>query len=430
MTKNPIMRVLVIALIGANTVAVAMRVFSVASHAVMADTMVVLRDFVGADVSFFDVGPYCATSTQNLSCARAASYFPELHRGIHTVLSTDSVRRNVALIRAMPEFQAADVAIGFFPVCASVQLLLELTNDMPCIMMQTIQFDSFAWDNCGHFSACVNAMRAFSALSASRTTLAASTRVFSEWLRYFTGIDTEIVVPHTAAHLAGHVGLYTGAGDRVVVCPKKRMSNVNQWIVDALLSRNVTAELLSPDNQYYSHDFLPARARAVVFVSYSWAPTTLSEVYAQNIPIFVPSPTLVWQWIEQQTDESQKRAVLYECFQPQFESLDTKPFTTGAAFQSPRQSPHHWSRDMFMEWFPLHVQYELPFVRVFDSYDDLAAQVRALGARELAGISAQMSSFNSAQRVHSARAWSRMLNSSVCKFHRHENAAAKNLSCA
>jgi hypothetical protein len=148
-------------------------------------------------------------------------------------------------------------------------------------------------------------------------------------------------------------------------------------------------QLRSEVRQYYSR--LGAQL-AFVYLPYNIVTLLLLEVYALNLPVFVPSARL-WRKLEAQGLELMTENIPLWERQAQGPAISIAN-ATGARFP-PRGA-----------WYEGSDQYVLPHIIAFDSFDELMA---LLLRSDLHAISERMSAFNEARSAENVRLWARFL---------------------
>jgi hypothetical protein len=165
---------------------------------------------------------------------------------------------------------------------------------------------------------------------------------------------------------------------------QSRFEHAHSWTEGGLNT------LRSEVRMYYSR--LSAQL-AFVYLPYNIVTLLLLEVYAMNVPIFVPSARL-WRKLESQGLELMTENIpLWE--RPLQSPAITIANATGARFPPQRS------------WYEGSDQYTLPYISAFDSFDELMLLLRRT---DLHAISERMSAFNQARAAENVRMWASFLS--------------------
>jgi len=372
-------------------------VFILTSHVIAENVVALLGGLRNVTVNGFDCGPYCAFAKTNMHCTDTMAQLPSLQHGHACVLhsiSSVALRRQVwTELSRLDAFRLADVIVTVFPVATTLELVMPTRK--PIIVLQAIMFDTFMDTQFERAKSVV--LR-----SARRNDVffCSLSLAYAEFLRAHTGIES-MLMPPTGVHVVERYS-YAGTTSRrwllgpikyntlvvenvaLLACVRQRPDFVASHHTIELMSTAVRTSSLLEDLRYFA---------GVVYVPYSWQAATFVELYGMGVPLFVPSIDLLLSW----TRVHGSAAVLRETFiaPSSWRPLDNASNTTTTSM----------SEQMMRRWLPLMDSFQVPFVTVFDSCDDLATQLASFDEQRRRHVSESMRAFSTA-RIHAqVAAW-------------------------
>jgi hypothetical protein len=248
----------------------------------------------------------------------------------------------------------------------------------------------------------------------------------SEYLKYFTGIDEVRLIPSLCEYAAtveereeekdGNTNAVSSSRLRwyptrrqVLVAPVRGYSN-NALLIDELRVKasRMNIEVVTIRMLYPHFEFKDlAQHVAVVLIPIQVSFMLLYELYQLEIPMFAPSPDLLVQWhiamdivkerswfnIIHKSDPAERRSGI-----PRHEN------STSSMKSDPNDDRPNTSS--FPEWVHLSDFYRLPYITLFNSWEDL---LHKLVTVDVMNITASMSEFNKAEAVRVRRLWKQVL---------------------
>lgn len=251
-----------------------------------------------------------------------------------------------------------------------------------------------------------------------------------EYIRYFTGIQDVVLLPNFCNYVNAR---YAPTRPEILLGPARGVNpGIQQQMFTALESYNKhmtvnpenTAESsnhksgadskttlkISPIRDVYAHfEYTDLAAHpAMVILPYQVSFMSLFEFYRMQIPLFAPSPALLTQW---HVDHKMlnERTWMSVLGQPQLRSILGRHTDIPHNSSVPKSDPNdEFTHDAILEWVKLADFYQWPHIAVFDTWEQLFAQ---LGDKsQLHTISAQMGAYNVQEETQIKSKWLKMLN--------------------
>jgi len=247
-----------------------------------------------------------------------------------------------------------------------------------------------------------------------RNIIAANNRYDVEMVRYFTGLEAELI-PTFAGYTRSTYNPYRQG----FLLAKRRVDEEFEWIFLSQFNEACKSfdksqpvpELIRMKQHYPRYKYADLAAhQGIVHLPYQVSTISIFEQYHMNIPLFFPSKELLLKW-------SMERWVVRERTLP-WMKRDPRPYTFSPhPSQSHVPSPNdNDDAEAVAYWLQFaDYYYLLPHITYFDSAEHLAELLRRLTADDLKTISLQMKKFNERFRAGLLQKWIRILQT-VAKF--------------
>lgn len=247
-----------------------------------------------------------------------------------------------------------------------------------------------------------------------RNIVAANNRYDVEMIRYFTGLDAQLI-----PNFARYTRTTYHPSRRGFLLAKRRVNDneLNWWFINQFneackfLSSSAPApELIEIAERYGTFRYSDLAAhRGIVHLPYQVSTMSIFEQYRMNIPLFFPSTELLLKW-------NIEHWVVNERTLP-WRVRDPRPFTSPPhPSQQHVPSPNDNNDAAAMKyWLPFADYYNLPHITYFNSTEHLAVLLQRLTLEDLLSISQKMKVFNDQFREELLMKWTRVLQT-VAKF--------------
>lgn len=241
-----------------------------------------------------------------------------------------------------------------------------------------------------------------------RNTLAANNRYDAEYVKHFTGLDVKVLPnycgytnvtynPTRPQILIGPGRLSFGAG-LLVSGPK----GIVQAAANSTHLLDTPYKEFVPIRQLYKHyEFIDLASHpAIVLIPYQVSIMSIVEFFRVGIPMFAPSPNLLYQWQQKAKVVSE---ISWNCV---YGRCQDKSQISGHS-----DSPHGDKDPNDLKNFRYYVQYadfyQWPHIILFDDWHDLFEK---LATTDLHDIHQKMMTFNAQQKQLLQREWLDILN--------------------
>ena len=257
--------------------------------------------------------------------------------------------------RNLTEVNSADAIMCLYPV-----LLCSLFRSLfkPVIFLAANRYElghSHTWKMWNYY---VNDIE-----WSEENTLAATNSYDARYIYHFTGSFTKVIVPH-----CGYINkFYEPSIDQIFVYPGAResfMDNFVEEIIKAIKPSEYKENLVIVYNKTGLPDL--RHYKAVIYIPYKVSSFLFTEMYRMNIPIYVPSLSLLISW------ENTER-LLADRVLPN----STKDLWKGGSLiddsyeESGIPDPNMYTKNTLMYWLKHLEYYNLPGVQYFDSIENL-----------------------------------------------------------
>jgi len=246
-----------------------------------------------------------------------------------------------------------------------------------------------------------------------RNVIAANNRYDVEMIRYFTGIEAELI-----PSFAEYTRTTYHPSRKGFLLSKRRVDEQFEGLFlgqfkEACKNLNRSLpipELIRIKDRYRMYKYADLAAhQGIIHLPYQVSTMSIFEQYRMNIPLFFPSKELLLKW-------SIERWVVRERTLPWLEQ-DPRPYTF-----PPHSSQHHVpspndnnDAEAMRYWLQFADFYTLPHITYFNSTEHLALILQTLTADDLKTISWKMKKFNNKCREELSKKWTRILQT-VAKF--------------
>ena len=143
---------------------------------------------------------------------------------------------------------------------------------------------------------------------------------------------------------------------------------------------------------------------AVVLLPYQVSFMLFFELYSMNIPMFVPSPSLLTEWHLQHSILKERTWDSVFGHPNTHSPLPRHPHSTATSSLDPN---NEFDREAILEWVSLADFYQFPHVTQFNSVSEFASVV---ASTDLSAISAMMEEFNYDRTERVSEQWSGVLS--------------------
>jgi len=243
--------------------------------------------------------------------------------------------------------------------------------------------------------------------------VAANNRYDVEMIRYFTGLEAELI-----PNFAGYTRTKYNPSCQGFLLAKRRVDeeferSFLQQFKEACKSINRSLpvpELIRIKERYprYSYSDLAAH-QGIVHLPYQVSTMSIFEQYRMNIPLFFPSKELLLQWnIEHWVVRERTLPWLVRDPRPH----TSPPHPSQWHIPSPNDND---DAEAVKYWLQFADYYTLPHITYFNSTKHLAVILQSLTADDLKTISRQMKNFNKKFRKELLIKWKRILQN-IAKY--------------
>jgi len=247
-----------------------------------------------------------------------------------------------------------------------------------------------------------------------RNVIAANNRYDVEMIRYFTGLEAELIPT-----VAGYTGSTYNPSRQGFLLAKRRvdeefefmfLSQFNKACKSLDRSRPIP-QLIRVKQRYPIYKYADlAVHQGIVHLPYQVSTISIFEQYHMNIPLFFPSKELLLKWsIEHWAVRERTLPWLKRDPRP----FSFPPHPSQRHVPSPNDNDDAKAMKYWLQFADYY--YLLPHITYFDSAEHLAAVLQSLTADNLKTISLQMKKFNERFREELLQKWTRILQT-VAKF--------------
>jgi hypothetical protein len=229
-----------------------------------------------------------------------------------------------------------------------------------------------------------------------------------EYAKYFTGIPNIELLPS----YCGYVKVkYAPTRSQILIGPGGDANLIHEGIVQGLYKAAEGTELKFARYrklyQQYEYSDLAAHP-AMVMIPYQASIMTIFECYRMQIPMFVPSPSLLVEWHMQFN-------LLYQRTWPgtygnrvERSLLPRHPNSTSII--SSFDPNNDFSKDAMLGWLQFSDFYQWPHITTFDNWEHL---IKLLSSIDLNKVSSDMGEFNVKQEADIKKKWENVLDKVV-----------------
>jgi len=236
--------------------------------------------------------------------------------------------------------------------------------------------------------------------------VAANNRYDVEYLRYFTGVDAQLL-PSTCDY-AARSAVYSPTRPGFLLWMRPRDEPFERYFLSEWEKTAAAADaILTPVRRVYPvYKFSDLAAhRGIVHVPYQASAMATLEQYRMNVPLFFPDRDLVVRW-------HLERFVLHE----RSESPPANPRYVRRPLRGSNVPPHPSQTDRpdpnddldeaaVRYWIEYADFYTLPHIVHFNSTEHLSALLRSIGDDQLRTISRRMRQHNVSNRRRVLQRW-------------------------
>jgi hypothetical protein len=234
-----------------------------------------------------------------------------------------------------------------------------------------------------------------------RNIIAASNKYDAEYIKYFTGLQPQII-PSFCGYISvkynpERPGFLLSAGR------DRRVWNafVNQYEA-VCRAMNCTTELLSLRRKYPSYSYRDiASHQGIVHVPHQVSTMSLFEQYRMNIPIFFPSVDLLANWQLKYMVMPERTLAGVDGHRSAYSAIQPHPS------QKSTPNPNN-DRELhaIKYWLKFADFYQMPYIIYYDSFDDL---IRKMETTNLEYVSLRMHWHNEVFREELMAKWRHLL---------------------
>ena len=235
--------------------------------------------------------------------------------------------------------------------------------------------------------------------------VAANNLYDAEYIRYFTGVEAQLL-PSTCDY-AARSAVYNPTRSGFLLWMRPRDEAFERYFLSEWQKTAPGDAILTPVRQMYrAYEFSDLAAhRGIVHLPYQASAMATLEQYRMNIPLFFPDPELLVRW-------HLERFVLHE----RSESPPPNPHFVKRPLRGSNVPPHPSQRHRpdpnndldeaaVRYWIQYADYYTLPHIVYFNSTVHLSALLRSISDDELKKISRRMRQHNISSRRRVLQSW-------------------------
>ena len=245
-----------------------------------------------------------------------------------------------------------------------------------------------------------------------RNIIAANNLYDAEYIKYFTGIQDVIVLQSFCAYTNVH---YKPSRKEILIGPGRGVKpKILQQLKEAGSKNGLS---LAPLRDLYPHfeysDLI--QHRVIVLIPYQVSIMSIFEYYRMEIPIFVPSPKLLAKWqLEYRLMNERTWSGVYGKFKSKSNIEKDSAIV---------DNPHLYIKDLnkydpnnendpkaIEFWIQFSDFYVWPYIKTFDSIDELMTMLKSHNDEDLLDISKQMRIYNEETKADLLKKWNYIIH--------------------